>query len=149
MGYIEKNLMDGEQIIYKAKNHWWVYMQPILLFLFGSILTSFGEPMSWAGYFIMAYSAYTFLRVLILVLTSQYVLTNKRIVLKYGFISRTSRELFLNKMESMDVKQSVTGRILGFGSVAPTTGEKSVWFDYIKKPMKFKNAVNEQIAKQD
>ena len=31
MSYIEKNLMDGEQIVYEARQHWIIYWMPALL----------------------------------------------------------------------------------------------------------------------
>jgi uncharacterized membrane protein YdbT with pleckstrin-like domain len=72
------------------------------------------------------------------------VITNKRIVIKRGWISRKTLEMNLNKIETVNVDQSIWGRIFGFGSitVVGTGGTREV-FESIKKPMEFRKKFQE------
>ena len=77
----------------------------------------------------------------------KFTLTNKRIILKTGIVQRNSKELMLRKCESINVRQSIMGRILGYGDVIVSTGEDKDVFKYIKHPMAFSTRINEQIDK--
>ena len=77
----------------------------------------------------------------------RFLLTNKRIILKTGIIMRNSKELMLRKCESINVRQSIMGRILGYGDVIVSTGEEKDVFKYVRNPMTFSTKINEQIDK--
>ena len=52
---------------------------------------------------------------------SQYVLTNKRIMIRHGFIARQSYEMLLNKVESIQVDQTLADRLIwGSGTLIIT-----------------------------
>ena len=78
-------------------------------------------------------------------LGAEYVITNKKVILKSGFLSRDALELILNKCEGLRINQSIMGRILGFGSIVVTTGGATNTFNYITNPMKFRNEINAQL----
>lgn len=75
----------------------------------------------------------------------KYVLTNKRVIEKHGIIQRSSKELMLRKCESVEVRQSVAGRLFGYGTVIVTTGEDTNAYDFIMSPVRFSTKINEQI----
>jgi uncharacterized membrane protein YdbT with pleckstrin-like domain len=82
--------------------------------------------------------------------SGHYVITNKRILIKVGFIGRKSLEIFLNRIEGIDVNQSVTGRIFGFGTVTiGGIGGTKNSFVYIPKPLTFRNNVQQQMQATD
>ena len=152
MGYIQKNLMQGEKVMYEAKFHGIVYFWPC----FFAVLA--------IGLFFI--SSWSFLLRLILVLAvwlvafisavainggKQYVVTTKRLIFKKGIVKRTSFELLLRKCEGIRIEQSIMGRLLGYGSVLVTTGEATNRYDYIKHPLAFSTCINQQIdnAKDD
>jgi hypothetical protein len=60
---------------------------------------------------------------------------------------RNSKELMLRKCESINVRQSVMGRILNYGDVIVSTGEEKDVFKYVRNPMWFSTRINEQIDK--
>jgi uncharacterized membrane protein YdbT with pleckstrin-like domain len=75
---------------------------------------------------------------------SEFVITNRRIIIKTGFISRKTVELSLSKIESVNVDQSVAGRILGYGSITIIgNGGTRETFHNISKPMEFRKAFQE------
>jgi len=76
---------------------------------------------------------------------SEFMLTNKRVVLRQGIISRKTVEILLAKCEGVSVDQSIIGRILGFGTLVVTTGGATSRFEYVNQPVAFRNSVNEEI----
>lgn len=148
MGYIEKNLMDGEQIVYRAEMHWIVYWLPALLALIG--IVQFVIPTEKAGLMVqIALCVILLIAALIGAVKvnggRQYVLTNKRVIAKRGIITRDSLELMLRKCEGVKISQSIMGRILNYGTVMVTTGEATDSFDYIKDPIRFSTQIHQQI----
>jgi uncharacterized membrane protein YdbT with pleckstrin-like domain len=74
--------------------------------------------------------------------SSEFSVTNKRVLMKVGVISSHSIELMLNKIEAITVDQSFLGRLLGYGEVILTGsgGSKEV-FSNIQSPLGFRSAV--------
>ena len=78
--------------------------------------------------------------------SSEFVVTNKRLVLKQGIIRRRSVELFLSKLESVQVDQGILGRILNYGSIVPAgSGGTKQAFNKIADPLEFRRRINEQL----
>ncbi len=77
---------------------------------------------------------------------SAYAVTNKRVVLKTGVISRRTVDLVLAKCEGLHVKQSVWGRIFGFGTITVTTGGATSSYPFIANPLVFRREINTQIG---
>ncbi len=119
MGYVENNLITDEKVMYKTTYHW------IIFFSLRSIFSLFIIPMIQRT-------------------TDQFAVTNKRIIIKTGLISRKIVEMNINKLESVNVRQSVMGRILGYGALEFTgTGGTKETFTNIYNPTEFKKQVQE------
>lgn len=79
--------------------------------------------------------------------TNEYVLTNKRILIKEGLISRRTVEINLSKSESINVDQSILGRLLGYGSLTVIgTGGTRETCAHISNPLAFRRAFQEIIS---
>ena len=52
--------------------------------------------------------------------TLEMAITNKRVAIKAGFISRATNEIRVEAIESCLMKQGILGRIFGFGDLAIT-----------------------------
>jgi uncharacterized membrane protein YdbT with pleckstrin-like domain len=78
--------------------------------------------------------------------SADFAVTTSRLILKQGLISRRTLELQLNKVEAVNVDQSLFGRILGYGTlqVGGTGGTKEV-FSIVNHPDAFRTAVQAQI----
>ncbi len=75
-------------------------------------------------------------------LTSEFAVTNKRVLVKVGFISRHTLELLLSKVETVGVDQSILGRILGYGTIVVIgTGGTREPFRAITDPLEFRHQV--------
>ena len=119
MGYVEQNLMAGEQVTHRTKLHWTIFVS------LKALLTLFVSP-------------------LVARATSEFAVTNRRVIIKVGLVSRRTVELNLEKVESIGVEQTILGRILGYGTIVVVgTGGTKEPFLRIADPMGFRRAVNE------
>ena len=149
MGYIEKNLMNGEQIVYEARQHWIIYLKPFLLLLIA------------IGLFViptkdMALLMQVCMSVVLLVVAAiwavniyggrKYILTNRRLILKRGILRRESTDLVLRRCEGVSISQTILGRMLNYGDVNVSTGEVANKFVQIENPVQFSSQINQQIS---
>ncbi|MCC6448484.1 MAG: PH domain-containing protein [Chitinophagaceae bacterium] len=58
-----------------------------------------------------------FILPLIQLYTDEYVITNKRVIIKKGWLNNRALEMYLQKIETVNVDQSVTGKILEYGCI--------------------------------
>ena len=78
---------------------------------------------------------------------TEVAVSNKRVLIKTGFISRKSMEVLLAKVESIGVDESGLGRLLGYGSVIMRgTGGTFETFERIAHPNEFRRQVQQQIG---
>jgi uncharacterized membrane protein YdbT with pleckstrin-like domain len=76
----------------------------------------------------------------------EYGLTNKKVIIKTGVIGRATDEIKLNKIETVEVRQGIMGRILGYGNVLVTgTGTSYIVFTDVAKPLQVKKAIDAQL----
>lgn len=148
MGYIENNLLQGEEIKFEANLHWLVYFWPIFLTIVAFALCGFAIYMHYTTAGLIGLGVFLliiFFWCLEINGGKRYVVTNKRVIFKKGFIKRTSFDLMLQKCEGVMVEQSIMGRILNYGTVIVTTGEATNNYSYIRNPFGFSTAINQQI----
>lgn len=147
MGYIDQNLMNGEQIVHRSKVHWIVFLWPIVFTIIAFILFAGGkETAPIGGIFFLIAIVWT-VSAFISLKTSEFGITNKRVLIKVGLIRRTSLETILTKVEGIQVNQGILGRIFNYGTILiKGTGGTSNPFHKIEAPMEFRKKVQEQIA---
>src|SRR5215468_8894258 len=123
MGYVESNLMPGEEVTYRAHLHWIIYVKPVLFAVIGvallvaSALGNGAGVLAILGAVVLLVAAGYALSKWIMARTSEFAVTNKRVIVKVGLIRRDTLELLLSKVESIGVDQSILGRIFGFGTI--------------------------------
>ncbi|HYJ32975.1 MAG TPA: PH domain-containing protein, partial [Candidatus Binatia bacterium] len=77
---------------------------------------------------------------------TEIAVTNKRVLIKTGFFSRKTIEIFLSKIESVVVDESFLGKTLGFGTVTVRgTGGTPEAFERVADPLEFRRQVQTQI----
>ena len=101
--YVDSNLLQGETVVYRAEISLWSVGH---LIFFGVILL----PVFGLG---LVFLVWAFIRYK----TTEFAVTDKRLIAKTGLISRSTVEMFLDKVESLHVEQSVAGRMLDFGTI--------------------------------
>lgn len=146
MSYINNNLQVGETVEYRADIHWFIFVKPAILLLLGYLFYSTKtDIIHYAGLLMLVLGGFHLIKSVLLKMGTEYVVTNKRVILKSGILSRDALELMLNKCEGLRITQSVLGRIFGFGSILVTTGSVTNTFKFVANPMKFRNEINRQI----
>jgi len=82
--------------------------------------------------------------------SSEFAVTDKRVIIKVGWIRRRTLETMLAKVEGVGVDQTLTGRMLGFGTITVTgTGGTKEEFDRIADPLEFRRQVQSAISAVD
>jgi uncharacterized membrane protein YdbT with pleckstrin-like domain len=146
MGYVESNLLPNEQITYRAKLHWIIYALPVIVFLI-AIVVALGGGGWIAGTAIGIVGFILFLPPWIKASSSEFAITNKRVLIKVGLIRRHSLELLLQKVEGIGVDQGVLGRILGYGTITVSgVGGTKETFQMISNPLEFRRQVQASLA---
>ena len=144
MAYIESNLLADETVVHRASLHWLVYWQAMLAGIAGVVLVWI-EPLAGAIAFglavVLAIPPY------IAKSTSEFGVTSKRVIIKVGLIRRRTLELLLRQVESIQVEQSILGRIFNYGSItlSGTGGVREV-FHNIAAPLEFRRKIQSLIA---
>jgi uncharacterized membrane protein YdbT with pleckstrin-like domain len=161
LGYIENNLIPGEQVIYKTGYHWivmfWSLLASIVLDALGIVSLIRGltatDKSSSSTVFAIAGIAALVLSSIILVngiirrRSTEIAVSNKRVLIKTGIVARKSIEVLLAKVESIGVDETVLGRMLGFGTVVVRgTGGTFETFERISHPDEFRRQVQAQIG---
>ena len=146
MSYIQNNLQAGEEIKYKADIHWYIFAYPVILLLLSAFFSSAQTGLFYyVSIFLLLSGLFQLIKRILLKMGAEYVVTNKKVILKSGILNRDALELVLNKCEGIRNNQSLMGRMLGFGSIVVTTGGVTNKFDFITNPIKFRNEINAQI----
>ena len=149
MSYVEDNLMPGETITYRGHLHWVIYVKPVLFAVIGVALLAFEPalgrelgPVAVLGGVVLVVAAGYALTKWIKARSSEFAVTNKRVIVKVGLIRRDTVELLLSKVESIGVDQTVIGRLFGFGTIIVIgTGGTREPFANIAQPLEFRRHV--------
>ena len=144
IAYIKNNLMPNEKLIFQSKPHMAIFFQPIGWFIASIILIYLN--FNFLGPLILFIAIIQEILMLIYYISSEYVITNQRVLIKVGVIQRRSLEIFLSKIEGIYINQGMFGRIFNFGDIDINGigGGKNV-FNYVPDPLQFRNLVQAQI----
>ena len=148
MSYITRVLQPGEQIRHTSSIHWIVCWPSIAVAVLAIVMFWFGEtrllPRVWQ------YSAYglAFVAAILLVrevygwLITEIAVTNRRIIYKKGLVRLHTNEMNMDKVESVQVSQSILGRMLDFGTVKIFgTGEGFETLRTVASPIALRNSI--------
>jgi membrane protein YdbS with pleckstrin-like domain len=148
MSYVDEHLLPGEEVVYRASLHWTVLLGPILaavaLLVLGTVVVYSFSSLGWLVALLAlvpllwAYISYT---------SSEFAVTNKRVVIKSGWIQRNTVEILLGKVEAIGVDQGLAARLLGYGTITVTgTGGTDERFARLAQPLEFRRQVQAQVS---
>lgn len=133
MAYPQKLLTDGEHIEYEMRPHWRALALPalaLILLVFGTVFALSALPAGWdpARWLVVAVAAVLLLMWVVIPLvrwaTTQYVITNRRLIVRSGIIARQGRDMPLVRVNDVHFSYSVLDRLLGCGTlVVESAGE--------------------------
>ncbi|HZB27837.1 MAG TPA: PH domain-containing protein [Gemmatimonadales bacterium] len=151
MSYLDDHLLDGERILYRAHLHWTIFATSILVVLLGvalAIVLRIYEPAYWyLGAILAGIGLLLAIKPLITYTSTEFAVTNKRVLSKTGFVERESDETLLSKVEGVSVDQGLLGRVLGFGTVTITgSGGTEDFFPRISQPLELRRQIQSQVV---
>ena len=142
-GYVEGNLGRGETVRYSAHVHWLVFAGPLIVGILGLLIM---RASAGLGAFVIFVALVLGVRALLVRQTTELAVTNKRVVAKFGVISRKTIEQRLETVDSVQVLQGILGRLLGEGSVGIRgSGASQTPVPRIADPLRFRREVNDAI----
>jgi len=149
--YIDEILQPGEKVLYSTNAHWMFYLPAIAAWIAALVLLLLSRATVTAGVVLLCLSASAVLAIVALYWTvrawfhrwtTETDVTNLRVVHKSGFIKRRTFEMSLDKVESVDVNQSILGRLLNYGDVTVLgVGEGKETISTIASPLVFRNYI--------
>ena len=127
MRYVRRVLQPGETIVYATRQHWVIYLRTIVLLIIcillaaAAVSTSDNQNISLAlGVVAIIFALLGLsagLRAFIRRATTELAVTDHRVIYKTGLLARHTIEMNRDKVESVDVDQTILGRILGYGTI--------------------------------
>lgn len=130
MSYIQQSLTKGEQVVLQARISWWSQL-----------------PMLILGFLLLPFLGLGLLLWLIAIaryFTTEMAITNKRVIAKFGFISRRTVEINLQRIESIQVHQGLLGRLFNYGSIIVSgAGNPQAPIPGISDPLGFRRSFSE------
>lgn len=155
MGYVNRNLLQGEVVVYRARLHRIIFALPAALAAAGLLVASYlawymgsWETPSWVitAIFLVLALIVAFPR-LVRYFTSEFAVTTKRVIVKVGLFHRHTLELVLAKVETVGVDQSIPGRLFNYGTIIVTgTGGTQEPFKDIADPISFRKQVQFELS---
>jgi uncharacterized membrane protein YdbT with pleckstrin-like domain len=156
MSYASKHLIPDEKLLYETRLSWVVLFWPvivptlILLGIGGYLVYHYAnadvDNMKEIGVGLIVVAALVFGIGLTKRNATEMAVTNKRVLIKQGVFGRRTLEILLQKIESIAVEESMSGRMLGFGTVIVRgTGGTPEPFKKMAHPLEFRRHVEEQV----
>jgi uncharacterized membrane protein YdbT with pleckstrin-like domain len=149
--YIDEILQPGEKVLYSTNAHWVFYLSAIAAWLVAAALVVLSRLSSTDSIILLCLASAAVVAIAALYwtvrawfhrLTTETDVTNRRVVHKTGFIRRKTFEIALDKIESVDVNQTIIGRLLDYGDVIiQGVGEGHQPIPTIASPLAFRNAI--------
>jgi uncharacterized membrane protein YdbT with pleckstrin-like domain len=152
MSYTESQLLPGERIKYQGR----LSVLPFLpAYILGGILAvagiiGLGLSVWWLAIAGFGLALPILIWTYITQTSSEFSITDRRVVIKVGWIQRRTLETMLAKVETIGVEQSLIGRVLGYGTIVVMgTGGTKESFKNIARPLEFRRQVQTQISSTD
>ncbi|MGO8800587.1 MAG: PH domain-containing protein [Roseiarcus sp.] len=149
MNYVDSILEPNERVVFRTTLSWTLYAPAVALALGALLILTFGASLpalGIAGLFLAGLAAVaafaSFVHAWFRRWTTEIAVTDRRIILKRGFIRRHTDEMNMQKVESVDVDQTALGRILNYGTVTIRgTGGSFESLPMVDAPLKLRTTI--------
>jgi len=147
VSYIDETLLPDEHVVYRTTLHWIIFARAGLVLIAGvAVLIAF-YTVPLAGAAVLLVGVLMLIPPLIAYQTTELGVTNKRMIVKVGFVRRRTLELLLRQVEALSVDQTLGGRLLGYGSITLTgTGGVREIFHRVREPLELRRRIQGQVA---
>lgn len=155
MTHVDKQLQAGEEILYRAHPSK-IALVPIGLLALGIAIVTIvgsrglelnnpeaGKAVLVVGGLLVLIAIGVIAVKLIVFSTYEYVLTNRRVIKQTGLLAKNSTSAQLEKLNNVDHRQSLWGRIFEYGDVEIDTASETgmTYFKSIADPLDFKKEI--------
>jgi uncharacterized membrane protein YdbT with pleckstrin-like domain len=153
MRYVTRVLQPGETVSYETTLHWCIYLRAVPPFVVGAavliapgFIPQFPPDLYWmfqaVALLFAVFGVFRLLAAFVARRTTEFAVTDRRVIYKYGLLRRTTFEMNLSKVESVHVAQSTLGRLLNFGRVEIRgTGSSFTPENLIADPLVFRSHI--------
>ena len=151
MSYVQKVLQPGETLVYRTRLHWLIYARALIFLVIAFACVAAGYSAGGQGFqtaglaaagLFLVIAAIAAIHAAIKRATTELAVTDHRVILKRGLVSRYTIEMARSKVESVDVDQSIGGRIFNYGTIfVRGTGGSLEPFRNIADPLRFRSAI--------
>lgn len=148
MGYIDKNLLPGEEIVFRTKRSLIIFLLPAAWTVFAFYAVPYMQTnpilakLDWAPWLIaFLWWAYYGIEYL----SSDFVVSNRRVMMREGFFNRHSAELRIATISQVNVDQSLFGQLLNYGILSLNAFGAFDVYPQVSNPYAFQRAINEQL----
>lgn len=154
------SLLANEYIVFRTKKHIIIFFYPLVWTLFMLYVTVIKAQ--YFTYILRLYAtfslhAYTVLTVITLMFWglvyleyyfSDFIVTDKRVIMREGFFNRHMTEMRLNTVSQVDIDQSLCGQLLNYGILTIRAFGAQDTFTTLARPRDFQHYVNAQLDKR-
>jgi len=156
--YMLRGMAPDERLVYAATLHWIIYSQGLMFTIAGGLLGFFApnivghifhdvptaqnmvKPLAVVALVLVAAGIALLLGAYVRQASTELVVTNFRVVAKYGFISRETFEIMIGRVTGVNFDQTIWGRLFGFGTIiVHGAGSDISPIDLIANPQEFHN----------
>lgn len=154
MAFPKKYLNDGEEIIVDLRPHWFFLFGPSAALIgalaLGIWVASAGDPPDWLVFPVAALAVAALLFFLVRLaqwMTTDFVLTTDRLIYRKGIVSRTGREIPLERINDVSFSQSLFQRMLRAGDLLVESGGErgQSSFGHFADPQGIQNEIHRAI----
>jgi hypothetical protein len=148
MSYVQETLGPGETIVWRTTYHWFIFRWAALAVVVGLAIAVYGDTSGTVTAILLAPGVLLCLQQFLNLLTTEFAVTTRRVVVKAGIVERRTNEMQLALVESIRIQQSIAGRALDYGTlVIGTAGASFEPVPFVKAPLEFRRQVQQQIEK--
>jgi uncharacterized membrane protein YdbT with pleckstrin-like domain len=149
MSYVREVLQPGEEIRFRTNVHWLVYLPAMMMFVLGIAFALWYTAAPSQHLTLLILSGLSAVPGVLLFIAAwlkrfgtEIAVTDRRVIYKTGLVQRDTTEINMAKIESVDVSQSILGRVFDFGTLTIRgTGETIEELRNIASPLQFRNAI--------
>jgi Bacterial PH domain len=151
MKYVQRVLQPGESVVHAARLHWLIFLTPVVLLILavvcavlaiGSDKPGIAIPLLLTAGLLAPIGLIAAVSAVIRRMTTELVLTDRRVIYKTGIFQRHTMEMNRSKVETVGVDQSILGRLLNYGTVVVRgTGGSLEPIRQIDDPLSFRSHI--------
>jgi uncharacterized membrane protein YdbT with pleckstrin-like domain len=147
VSYIDQTLLADERVVYRTALHWIIFVRGVLVLLVGLVVLVAFSNVPVAGLAVLLLGVLLLIPSFVAYQTTELGVTNKRLIVKVGFIRRRTLELLLRQVEAISVDQTLAGRMFDYGSITLTgTGGVREIFHRVREPLELRRRIQGQVA---